>query len=231
MKRIFLLLATCAFLAAPALADISFVDTLAGVDSPTGWSTGDSTENLGHSYSLLGGTATVAAFENGSTDYLSHRLTRGLGVQGGEPDEIDKVQGLEHIDITFSSAVPVTYIEVRSLFYVDTTGTNAEWAAIELWNSGTQVHTDYLKGQMNLNSGNGLASVTYATPWSVDKLVFRVPTLAELQGKYSSDEIGYYDVSKSEFAVAKISPVPVPAAVLLGFLGLSAAGIKLRKFA
>jgi len=244
MKRWIFAAVLSAFLVTPVMADISFVDShaLVGVDgSPltyggsTNWSTDGSTKKLDHSYSLLGGTATVAAFENGSTDLLSHRLTRGLGVWGYENDEVDRHAGInaaqEHIDITFTSLVPVDYIEVRSLFCPDTTHTNQEWAAIELWNSGSLVRTDYLKGAMALNTGNGLASITYGTSIVVDKLVFRVPTLSELQYKYTDAQIGNYIMTQSEFAVAKISPVPVPAAVLLGFLGLSAAGIKLRKFA
>jgi hypothetical protein len=235
MKRIVFITAMCAFMAAPAMADmISFVDShpLAGVDGTqlnyygtVDWSAGDGTENLDQSYSLLAGNATVSAYVNGSDGLLSHRLTRGLGVVGNEPDEVDRgISGVEHIDITFDT-MPyyVNSIEVRSLFYVDTTG-NDEWAAIKFYLAAGGDTTVYLQGNTDLNTGAGKALWTGS--YLVNKLVFYVPASGEVSGIA-------YDPSLSEFAVAKldVSPVPVPAAVLLGMLGLSVAGVKLRKFA
>jgi len=47
------------------------------------------------------------------------------------------------------------------------------------------------------------------------------------------DQVGGGDQDHNDFVVMveSITPVPVPAAVLLGFLGLGAAGLKLRRFA
>jgi len=42
---------------------------------------------------------------------------------------------------------------------------------------------------------------------------------------------GDYDHNDFVFMVESINPVPVPGAILLGLLGMSAAGLKLRKFA
>jgi len=43
---------------------------------------------------------------------------------------------------------------------------------------------------------------------------------------------GYADITLTQSAlVGEFTPVPVPGAILLGILGLSAAGVKLRKFA
>jgi hypothetical protein len=45
------------------------------------------------------------------------------------------------------------------------------------------------------------------------------------------DDVRIYDRALSPAEVYELSVVPVPGAILLGILGLSAAGIKLRKFA
>ncbi len=44
-------------------------------------------------------------------------------------------------------------------------------------------------------------------------------------------EFADFDYDDMVVLVESVSPVPVPAAVLLGFLGLGAAGLKLRRFA
>jgi hypothetical protein len=239
MKKLIFITMVCAFLAAPAMADlISFADNIAGVDGgapkyggTVNWSTNDNYVDLAkQSYSLLGGNAAVSAYENGSNAILSHRLTRGLGVISNEPDEVDRIDGVEHIDITFDTMPYYVHeIEVRSLFDTDTTGTNAEWAAIAFYKEAVLLQTAYLKGSEVLNTGDGDAS--WAGPSIlVDKLVFYVPTKAELQGAGFSIS-GTYDPGLSEFAVAKLTVTPAPAAVLLGMLGLSVAGLKLRKYA
>ncbi|MBN1972642.1 MAG: hypothetical protein JW787_03325 [Sedimentisphaerales bacterium] len=230
---------------------ISFVKTISNVDDTTGWSGGNDLVELGHSYSLLGGMAEVSGWINEDEANLSHRLTRGLGVYAGELDEIDRVDGqidqlpslaaldflpgslIEHIDIDFAADYYVSSIEVRSLFDFDTTGSNEEWAAIAFYNDDVLLQTDYIKG-----------SEDWADPvldgdakWNgfvlADKVVFYVPTLSELQMVYTDYNFGDFDPALSEFAVAKLTvhAVPVPGAILLGMLGLSIAGLKLRKFA
>jgi len=58
--------------------------------------------------------------------------------------------------------------------------------------------------------------------------LFADPTyVLGFEDQWSSDD----DFQDFVVQVSRVAPVPVPAAVLLGFLGLSAAGIKLRKFA
>jgi len=89
---------------------ISFADTIVGVDGPyepPPWSTGDEVVEILQSYSLIGGMATVAGY-NGETNtfFLSHRLTRGLGVSNSdtytkEHDEVDSFARAERIEITF----------------------------------------------------------------------------------------------------------------------------------
>jgi hypothetical protein len=222
------------------MADLSdpiwFADTLKGVDNTAGWSTGDGTKHLGHSYNLLSGNATVTAYHNGTDDDLSHRLTRGLGVWGYENDEIDRKGGVgqeEHIDIVFSSPYTLNYIEVRSLFGPDQSSGQKEYARIDLLYAGTTYKDDltytpdatyFLAGTETLNTDDGDASLSIPTV-SVDAIIFRVPTATDVSNQGWTD----FNYQKNEFAVAKV--VPVPGAILLGLLGLSAAGIKLRRFA
>ncbi|MBC8468428.1 MAG: hypothetical protein H8D56_03060 [Planctomycetes bacterium] len=236
LRRAVLIVVIFAFFTVPALADmISFVDPLAGVDDTTGWSTNDDQVGpLAHSYNLLGSTATVAAFENVTEKFLSHRLTRGLGVWGGEDDEVDKIGGDEHIDILFSTnPYYISEIEIRSLFDPDT-DKNEEWAAIAFWKDGSLVQTEYLVGNEDLGTVGTDGDASWSgTPILVDKLVFYVPTIEELQDAYKIGSCHNYNPSLSEFAVAEltVNPVPVPGAILLGMIGLSVAGVKLRKFA
>jgi len=211
-------------IATPAMADmISFVDShpLAGVDGTQlkyggtlDWSTGDGVQQINNSYELLSGTATVTGYIDG-TYALSHRLTRGLGVWGAENDEVDTktVSRAERIVIDFTGLdYYVNSIEVRSLF-IEAQGT--EQGAVDFYLNDSIVYTQSLIALMA--SGNGALVVNYASPWLVDRLVFYVPT----------------GLTESEFAVAKldVTPVPLPAAVLLGVLGLGVVGWKLRRFA
>ncbi len=246
MRRILFIGIMCAFFTTPAWADlISFVDTIAGVDgsAPTydgsvSWSTVDlPAVNLSQqTYSLLGGMASVSAYNDTSTPVLSHRSTRGLGVWGGEDDEVDKqhIIGInEYIDILFSTnPYYVHEIEVRSLFDPDTDN-NEEWAAIAFWKDGSLVQTEYLVGteSLGVEGTDGDASWS-GTPILVDKLVFYVPTIQELGDAHMINiDDTTYDPFLSEFAVAKLTVTPIPGAAILGILGLCVAGLKLRKFA
>ncbi|MBN2589435.1 MAG: hypothetical protein JXA96_06210 [Sedimentisphaerales bacterium] len=197
---------------------ISFADTIQGVDSIVGWSSNNNEVDLStSSLSLLGGNATLST----SLGDLTHRLTRGLGVAGGENDEVDRVNGIEHIYITFDAIdYYVNSIEVRSLFDQDVTGSpNAEWGAIDFWLNGSVVDTVYLQGN---NSVLGDAFWT-GPSILVDKLDFYIPA--------SVTDINF-NPALSEFAVAKVNvtAIPVPGALFLGLFGLvSLKRLKLRK--
>ena len=221
--KIIFITALCAFVAVPASADmVSFLyaDSFAGVDGDTsGWSTDTTMVNLGvSSWSLLSGMASVDAYENGSLGTFTQRGIRGLGVSGGiADDEVDTLQLTERIEITFPTLdYYVNSLEVRSLF-IETGGT--EQGVVDFYlGGGSSFYTESLVAVQA--GGNGVLAISYGTPMLVDKLVFYVPS-------------GQAYTNNSEFAVAKldVTPVPVPAAVLLGILGLSVAGVKLRKHA
>jgi hypothetical protein len=248
MKKVMIimfLLSCVAFNAGPAsaMADlISFVNPLTSIDNTSGWNTAGDPSNgyiMNQSYSLLGGNATVAGYINGSSENvnLSHRPTRGLGVYGGSSGAWDEIDGasivgtnasrVETIEITFDK-MPyyVNSIEVRSLFNIDTSN-NIEWAAVGFYLENALVGTEYIEGGHDLGTGTGAS--TWTGSYEVDKLVFYVPTTAELG---SSRDLNY-EVGLSDFAVAKldVTPVPIPGALLLGLIGIGATGLKLRRFA
>ena len=196
---------------------ISFADSIVNVDppAPTGWSTDDNVQQINSSYGLLGGMGTVTGRIDG-TYSLSHRLTRGLGVAGGEQDEVDTktVTRAEKIVIDFTGLdYYVNSLEVRSLYSqgsVDPWG--SEIGAVDFYLDGFKFYTENLTGVMS--GGNGALIVSYASPKLVDQLVFYVPT-----GMGTA-------TTESEFAVAKldVTPIPVPGAVLLGSIGVGLVG-------
>ena len=160
-----------------------------GVDPDTSsWSTDGSTVNLGtNTWPLLGGSATVDGYLGGNAYNLTHRGVRGLGVAGGENDEVDDP---EKIEIVFDELVLVNEFEVRSLF----TGENGdEEGDVELYNGANLIQSYHLTAAEA--GGNGVLS-TIGTNQPVDKIVF-----------YVAPNQTY--TSFSEFAVGKIRVCPV----------------------
>ena len=225
-------------------AIISFADFLQGVDNPTGWAAGDTVVQLpSSSYSLLGGMATVTGYDNNGYEYLSHRLTRGVGVWGAENDEVD-TQTKDHpesIEITFPTLdYWVNSLEVRSLFYPDTGWwPNRELGAIDFYRDTTLLHTEYLfqpsKNKPLTTSGDLI--LTYSTPYLVDTLVFYVPSSVptsypDYDSLYNCQKAKI--IAESEFALAKldVEPIPEPTTMFLlgsGLLGLAGLGRARKK--
>ena len=163
---------------------ISFVSPLSGVDDTSGFSAGDSSVDVGTNHlNLLGGTGDV----NTNSPHLTHRLTRGLGVKGGEDDEVDSYGTQEKIIITFDTPKSLSSFEVRSLFNEET---GIEQGDVDMFLGVTLVHNEHLVGSQ-LTGTDGVLAVTYGSPFVVDKLVF-----------YVQQDQSY--TSHSEFAVAKL---------------------------
>ncbi|HEY1687047.1 MAG TPA: hypothetical protein VGG19_19970 [Tepidisphaeraceae bacterium] len=244
-KKCWAAVALCLLVAGSVKAEqISFLssDSFAGVNGDTsGWSTDGNVVNTGEqSYSLLGGKATVSAYQDGATTYsldgstqnvlISQTGTRGLGVWDDpnssipvEGDEIDNFGGHETIEIDFTSDYAINYVEVRSLFDSTTTNPNTnyvgqptppEQAMIEFYNGSTLVKTQFLTGKDLLGIGDGEQDVTYTTPVIADRIVFAVPTSADLGMTYT----GMYDpYIFTDYALARLDvtpTVPLPPAAI-----------------
>ncbi len=212
-KKTILALCTVAILVVQAQATlISFLeeDSLAGVDGDTtGWSSNDSMVVLSTStWSLLGGTAAVYGYIDGES-ILTHRGTRGLGIDGMEGDEVDYSLGRpEKIAITFTIDSWVNSLEVRSLFTNDGWSPGIEVGTVDFYLDGFKIYTEDLEGLEPLGGGNdGDVAVSYPTPFLVDKLEYYVPT-----GLGNT-------TTESEFAVARLDVTPIPEPTTVGLLG------------
>jgi hypothetical protein len=226
----------------PAMATtISFVGPLAGIDDDTtGWSTDGNVVDLAtSSVNLLGGAATVSGSQDELPNDLSHTGTRGLGVWDdpagfppAESDEIDLLGGVERIAVDFKGApYAINSIEVRSLFGEGNTDYNGnltgvpEHATVDFFRNGVLIHSEDIVGTDTLGTEDGSASVSFATPFVVDRLEFHCPivTPPEVDPNNPTVPIGPVDPNFfSDFAVAQldVTAVPEPAAVsLLGLAG------------
>lgn len=203
------------------------VDTFQGVDGDTsGWSHDDSMLSLGtNSWDLLGATAEVDANVNGLSGILTHRGTRGLGILGGEDDEIDNNPGeIERLVIKFDEPKYLNSFEVRSLFYEDNFLIQSDYrerGMASFWLDGDNVFIQRLVGVEDIGTPGtkGVVDYSYAQPYLIDKIVFNIPA-----GRWYSN--------KSEFSVAKldVTAVPEPVSTVLFITGGAALAIRrLRK--
>ena len=159
-----------------------------------------------YSWPLLDNTARVTAYSGNGYGGLSHRIIRGLGVKGGEYDEIDSIRNMERIEVTFNSPQYLTFFEVRSFFARGFIDPITEEGDVDLYLGGDLVkHYDivgvYPYGII------GKVRVTVSPTILMDKIVFYV------------DEDEDYS-SYSEFTVAKIGIANDDISFVLPFSGI-----------
>jgi len=178
---------------------ISFLydDSFAGVDGDTSeWSKTGSTVNLGKSWSLLGGKATVKGYSDKPAETLGnlyHRGTRGLGVIGGYNNQIDYQNKREAITIDFDVPHYLNSLELRSFF--DETG-GKEKARIEFYLDDSPYPTLILTAtELYGSGGEGSYIHNFLTPPLVDYVKF--------------DIIGSQNYVH-DFSVAKLDVTSVP---------------------
>ena len=165
---------------------ISFLyeDSFIGVSGDTtAWSTNDAMVNLGVSQWPLDFGRVKARLVNEAQD-LTHRGTRGLGVNGQENDEVDSKEGKEKIVIVLDEPVYFGSVEIRSLFIEG--GDVPEEGDIKFYLDGDLVLTDHFIG-----TANGIVVKNY-DGLLADRVVFFV--------KENQDY-----THESEFAVARIN--------------------------
>jgi hypothetical protein len=173
---------------------ISFVQPLSNVDPDTsGWSNGDNMVNLNtNHWDLLGGTADVNGHENGNDAILTHRGTRGLGIYGNENDEVDSIDGWEHIDITFDEPRFINMFEVHSLFSGEGPSGAPEQGDVKLYLDDIEVGYYHLAGVEPLGGGNDGDVIQLIYPAIlIDEIMFYIEPTEDYN-------------SWSEFTVAKL---------------------------
>jgi hypothetical protein len=174
------------------LSHVSLIQPIENVDTDTsGWSNGDNMVNSGlNSFTILDGKGMITAYSNWNNQTLgqiTHRGTRGIGINGGVSDEIN---GNQRMVVEFIEPVYLVSFEVRSLF-IEGNPPAAEQGTVLLFNDAAEV-ADIQLIAVQSTGGVGQLITVLEEPMMVDRIEFFVP-----QGQGFS--------SFSEFALAKIT--------------------------
>ena len=214
MRRILFVVTLCAFVAAPTFGDIFTVGSTSQVQY-TGVTGGTVT---------IGGTWHTGGVYAGSYDLV----VDGVSMQSfcidlqdntvGSTQTYDVTALKDAPDLSFGPMGAAKATELAELLYENWVPgmTNAQLLSLQVavW----EVTADGGTGTFDLTADSFTASNAGA-----------VTMLGTIDGGYAPTSlfVGLSNTSYQDYVVK----VPLPGAVLLGFLGLSAAGIKLRKFA
>lgn len=158
---------------------------------------------------------TVSAFNGAVPALLFQDSTDGLGVKGGEPDEIDKA---EWLIVEFDSPRDVWDVYITDLF-APLDGDNniyGERGTVELYGGGSTLLTSFQFDGISADQGNGELLVDFGATWQVSYL------------KFYADTVSFRN---NEFSVAGLnsSEVPEPATMLLFGTGLAGLAGALRR--
>ena len=246
MKRITLITLVCAFMAAPALADFTTVyNTSYGTSSSYGveW---DLHSGLSDNSANPGGDNTV-----GAGDILDYYYTSWARIDdySAVPNDqlwwdldggvlVKAIYTSSNLYLGYSTdesdGLPRTWLSGSGGGTLDTVGETASFNISNtdafVWVVGGSV-TKYSREALNSGGKDNMVSFLihgiYNDPADHSQGSY-VPS-------YPTYLIGFEDGSDNDYQdfVAEVSnvAVPVPGAILLGLLGLGAAGMKLRRFA
>ena len=138
----------------------------------------------------------------------------------------DPLSGLRPVDATFPNQQYGFYLDSTGL----TTGSSPNIGYGDMFYSDTSLNPD---NEDHMYAYQGVGDKMYIpTPTgTVEKTIrdnYYILTWEDLNASAGWTDRDYEDLV---VLVESIQPIPVPGAILLGILGLSAAGIKLRRFA
>jgi len=268
MKRTFLVLATCAFVAAPAVADTyTYVTTGMNDSEAYLWDVLNVVTNGGINVDQAGlnsGAGGKRVYDNpvNPGDVYDQfwsdgtvTLTATALFWGGQAAEGSSANQRFMYDLNVDGTSR-TYVKPNATETYWESGDSKTFTGDELFIIGARNDTKKMDAwsRESLNTYTGTGGTEAPTGKSKDRMVtFDVSGMDIYTWDSGDKDNANTTLYKSKISgpayivafdtgsdgdhqdfVALIegaSPVPVPAAVLLGFLGLSAAGIKLRKFA
>jgi len=230
MKRLILITLMCAFMSLPALADLTPVyNTTYNVDPYYEWDFVSGLPDFPSAPSPGGGSP-------GAGDILDSLYGSWTRID----DDVDQVwqdlNGGMKVQAKYTSVTAFTLgyslNEVTGAGFIDT-GLNlvGETANIDvvpnsdlfIWGASGSGATKWSNESLNVGSDR---MVTFRINTLLDGSVPTQPTY--VIGFEDGTDWDYQDIVVE---VSNVAPVPVPGAILLGILGLGAAGLKLRKFA
>jgi hypothetical protein len=205
MRKIALISVLCAFIAGPVVADLNIappVGSLAIDFRTAAWGPAHGQTT----YTV--GNVTATALPQDTTLFRSEPED-GLGVQPG--DQSDEIDYPEQLQIDIAGGMNLSGIWLADIFEAGDGG-DGEEGTVKITLTDTTDTTLNFEGYWPLGTNNGELFVPFGASYNVSQLLFS-----------SVDDFN------DEYAV--IGAVPVPGAVLLGMLGLSVVGVKLRKHA